>query len=275
MSPQRTTNIVDLLDRRLGFSIAKVSLRRHDVQVFDAHVVINYPLCVGTVRALQRVLNEAFGAVEQVELVESSAVWVNNTFDPTGDKDMDEAIYTTIAANSLELKRGGECLVRDVVFGGGRQVRLCLGEEEGHLGVPLRRRLGDVPLDWRGELLVLPGGLEGGVPHAQSGFEEIANHVKCRQCGSDVTFCESGVRGLGFSIVISCDCEVSPEIKSCPLIGTKKNAFEVNRRAVFAMRNIGLRLTALKTFCGIIDLNPPVWPSAHDVIVDSICTAAV
>lgn len=71
--------------------------------------------------------------------------------------------------SSFDLKRGGECLVRDVVFGGGRQVRLCLGEEEGHLGVPLHRHLGDVPLYWRGELLVLPGGLEGGGPHAESG----------------------------------------------------------------------------------------------------------
>ncbi|KAE8746729.1 hypothetical protein FOCC_FOCC006593 [Frankliniella occidentalis] len=41
------------------------------------------------------------------------------------------------------------------------------------------------------------------------------------------------------------------------------------------MRNIGLGMTALKTFCVIVDLNPPVWASAYDVIVDSICTAAV
>ena len=77
-------------------------------------------------------------------------------------------------------------------------------------------------------------------------FSTISEHVRCKTCGSSITFHERSPRGLGFKIVIG--CQKCPEIiiPSCKFI---KNAFEINRRMVLAMRLIGVGLN------GIIKLN--------------------
>lgn len=98
-------------------------------------------------------------------------------------------------------------------------------------------------------------------------FTAISAHVKCKVCGSDVEFCESSRRGLGFKIVINCKSCTPKEITLYPLI---KNAYEVNRRFIFAMRLLGVSLGGAEKFCAFMDLPRPIFQSFYDTIVGQI-----
>lgn len=67
-------------------------------------------------------------------------------------------------------------------------------------------------------------------------FNTIANMVIYGTCKQKITFAETGHRGLGFKIVISCMCGLR-EINSGPLLNT---GYEINRRIVFVMRLLGI-----------------------------------
>ncbi|CAB3241892.1 unnamed protein product [Arctia plantaginis] len=73
----------------------------------------------------------------------------------------------------------------------------------------------------------------------------IAQHVKCKTCGSDIEFRERSLRGLGFKIVIACPKCPNVDIPSSKFI---RNAHEINRRIVLAMRLIGIGLQGIKKF---------------------------
>lgn len=65
----------------------------------------------------------------------------------------------------------------------------------------------------------------------------ISQAVVCKKCKSDVTFTESGNRGLGFKIVISyknCD---KIYISNSPFI---EKGYDINRRIILAMRLLGV-----------------------------------
>ncbi|XP_071653036.1 uncharacterized protein [Temnothorax longispinosus] len=82
-------------------------------------------------------------------------------------------------------------------------------------------------------------------------FSTLSEMVKCKECGGNITFSESSIRGLGFKLVVNCvNCEPR-YILSCPLINT---AYEVNRRITFAMRLLGIGYDGIKKFCGLMDL---------------------
>lgn len=92
----------------------------------------------------------------------------------------------------------------------------------------------------------------------------------CKQCGKNVKFTETSKRGLGFKLVITCgECE-KVYINSCPLIN---NAYEVNRRIVFAMRLLGIGLNGIIKFCAFMDLPRPIFQVTYDSIVNNILTA--
>lgn len=102
-------------------------------------------------------------------------------------------------------------------------------------------------------------------------FTAISACVKCKTCGGNIKFAEADIRGLGFKIVIQCD-ECEPQrISSCPQI---QKAYEINRRFVFAMRVLGLGLSAMQKFCGLMDLPKPIMQATYDVNVRNIHTAA-
>lgn len=63
-------------------------------------------------------------------------------------------------------------------------------------------------------------------------FSTLSGMIKCKECNGNVTFSEASIRGFGFKLVISCDNCEPQYINSCPLIN---NAYEINRRIVFAM----------------------------------------
>lgn len=50
-------------------------------------------------------------------------------------------------------------------------------------------------------------------------FDALSEYVKCNNCVGKVSFDMSGVRGLGFNIVVNCDqrCRAPPLISSCPV----------------------------------------------------------
>lgn len=103
-------------------------------------------------------------------------------------------------------------------------------------------------------------------------FSAISEHVKCKVCGSDVQFCETSRRGLGFKLVINCRSCMPKEIPSCPLI---QNAYEVNRRYIFAMRLLGVSLGGSEKFCAFMDLPRPIFKSFYSVVVKQIRDATV
>ena len=102
----------------------------------------------------------------------------------------------------------------------------------------------------------------------------ISEHVKCKTCDSNISFCERSPRGLGFKIVISCPKCPEVVIPSCPVI---RNAYEINRRIVLAMRLLGVGLNGIIKFCAFMELPRPIFQSFYDKVVHmiSIATKAV
>lgn len=99
-------------------------------------------------------------------------------------------------------------------------------------------------------------------------FSAISEVVKCKECGGDINFTETSVRGLGFKLKVNCaKCE-AVLINSCPLIGGK--AYDVNRRLVFAFRLLGIGLAGIEKFCGTLDLPKPIFRSFYDKVVNDI-----
>lgn len=98
-------------------------------------------------------------------------------------------------------------------------------------------------------------------------FSAISQVVECKVCKSNVTFTESGKRGLGFKIVISCaNCEKT-EISNSPYIN---RAYEINRRIVLAMRLLGIGLHGIKKFCAFMELPQPIFHSFYDKLIKTI-----
>ncbi|XP_032676769.1 uncharacterized protein LOC116846694 [Odontomachus brunneus] len=101
-------------------------------------------------------------------------------------------------------------------------------------------------------------------------FGALSDILCCKSCKQKVTFEESGHRGLGFNIVVTCACG-HREIQSGPFI---KNSYEVNRRIVFVMRLLGIGHEGLNIFCGLMDMCQGLTASAYNNIVQHLHTAS-
>ncbi|XP_014483532.1 PREDICTED: uncharacterized protein LOC106749019 [Dinoponera quadriceps] len=98
-------------------------------------------------------------------------------------------------------------------------------------------------------------------------FTAISQVVVCKKCKSDVEFTETGNRGLGFKIVITCkECD-KVFVPSCSFID---KAYEINRRIILAMRLIGVGLHGIHKFCAFMDLPRPIFHSFYDSVVKCI-----
>jgi hypothetical protein len=106
--------------------------------------------------------------------------------------------------------------------------------------------------------------------------ENIQENLLCRFCRKPVQLVEVNRKGLASTFVFECskNCR-QPEFNSCQQ-QTVGNATVnlINRRAAFAMRCIGCDFGELKTFCGIMDLPPPVHKSSQKAINKTLHTAA-
>lgn len=100
-------------------------------------------------------------------------------------------------------------------------------------------------------------------------FGAISNMVICKDCKQKTSFNESGHRGLGFKIIISCQCG-GREINSGPFI---RNAFEINTRIVLVMRLLGVARNGINLFCGLMDIGQGLSKQTYDNIVQHIHSA--
>lgn len=100
-------------------------------------------------------------------------------------------------------------------------------------------------------------------------FTALQQILKCKVCDKDVSFSKYGQRGLGFKILVTCDCG-EKYIDSCPLIST---GYEINRRLVYVMRLIGVGLSSINTFCGLMELGSGLSSSTYYHIIDTISIA--
>lgn len=105
--------------------------------------------------------------------------------------------------------------------------------------------------------------------------EGIQSCLVCKLCNGNVVLAETNVKGLGSKILVrceSCDPCTAGSLSTSKLVeGT--NAYEVNRRCIYAMRSIGQGLKGLEKFCGVMNLPPPVAPSTYNLINNQILSA--
>ncbi|KYN18878.1 hypothetical protein ALC57_08808 [Trachymyrmex cornetzi] len=97
-------------------------------------------------------------------------------------------------------------------------------------------------------------------------FTALSQILICYKCKQSVHFGESGQRGLGFKIVITCHCGHT-EINSGPLIHT---GYEMNRRIVFIMRLLGIAREGINIFCNLMDMCTGLSQSSYTKIVEYI-----
>jgi len=100
-------------------------------------------------------------------------------------------------------------------------------------------------------------------------FSALADILVCKRCKQKVSFGESGEKGLGFKISVSCKCE-TVLIPSSPFI---RNAYEINRRIVFTMRLLGVAREGIRIFCGIMNLGSGISQHAYDRIIQHVHTS--
>lgn len=96
-------------------------------------------------------------------------------------------------------------------------------------------------------------------------FGALSDYLKCKQCGGDIKFETSNIRGLGLNIEVRCrgkNCKVKT-ISSCPIVN---KSFEINVRIQFAFRLLGVAYSGLKLFCGIMDMRPPIQESYFSTV---------
>lgn len=106
--------------------------------------------------------------------------------------------------------------------------------------------------------------------HFVAVFSVISQHVTCKTCDSDITFHERSPRGLGFKIVIA--CPKCPEV-AIPSSRFIRNAYEINRRIVLAMRLLGVGLNGIIKFCAFMELSRLIFQSFYDKLITTISVA--
>ena len=97
----------------------------------------------------------------------------------------------------------------------------------------------------------------------------------CKLCGSDVVFKEVQRFGLGGDYTLNCQgCGFIQHFSNCSKIGRRNTGYEINQRSVLASRMVGNGLSDLRVFCGIMDLPPPINPSAFNKLETTLLQAA-
>lgn len=104
-------------------------------------------------------------------------------------------------------------------------------------------------------------------------FESLQETVCCTVCHGAVVFAEISLRGLGGKYEIRCNnCASKKTFHSSSTVEDGRG-YEINRRSALAMRCIGQGLAGLNTFCGIMDLPPPVQLSTWKKIGQKLLNA--
>lgn len=110
--------------------------------------------------------------------------------------------------------------------------------------------------------------------HIETLFRTLRENLCCKECGGSIVMTEVKLEGLGGTYGIACEnCVQMKTFKSSPTIDNTRNVFEINRRAVLAMRCIGQGLESLTTFCGVMDLPPAVKRPTYNAVVKHMVEA--
>lgn len=105
-------------------------------------------------------------------------------------------------------------------------------------------------------------------------FSALSESLCCNKCYDKITVNCEVIYGLTMKINIYCNsCGLLSSTKNSKMVGKMQNASDLNRRFFLAMRFIGKGHAEAKTFCGIMDLPPPVTQKSYDKIVSHIHAA--
>lgn len=102
-------------------------------------------------------------------------------------------------------------------------------------------------------------------------FNFLSECLKCKKCDSDVTFSRTCERGLGFNLVIKCQCNDQQRVSSSPLVNS---AYEINRRLMFVMRILGLGLQSINTFCSLMELSSGFANGTYYAFITNLLSAS-
>lgn len=114
--------------------------------------------------------------------------------------------------------------------------------------------------------------------------ENLASNVVCKICHGQIVFRETECHGLGSKFLLKCENKKCDSINnkpfpSDPMISINQSnslyVHSINRQSILAMRMIGGGLNDLKTFCGLMNLPPPVKKSSFKEIKNTIHNAVI
>lgn len=102
-------------------------------------------------------------------------------------------------------------------------------------------------------------------------FSSISEAIVCKHCNGKITFLQSNERGVGFKLLMKCECDSAKTINSSPMI---KNAYKINRRLVFTLRILGIGGEGFDKFCGFMDVGNGIGNEGYQSCVNHIHVAA-
>lgn len=100
-------------------------------------------------------------------------------------------------------------------------------------------------------------------------FNFLSGCLVCKSCHSEVKFSRIFQSGIAFKLSIQCTCETR-KICSSPQV---KNAYEINRRLMFAFRVLGLGQNSLDVFCSIMDISHSFSLNIYYSFLSNVLTA--
>lgn len=102
-------------------------------------------------------------------------------------------------------------------------------------------------------------------------FLTLQKKLTCETCQKHIKFSKCDEKGLGFQLVVKCQCKSETSIPSSPRIN---NSYEINRRFVFAMRLLGVGFQGIHNFCGMMDIGKGFTKDTYYNTVNHIWKAA-
>ncbi|XP_052128327.1 uncharacterized protein LOC113205481 isoform X2 [Frankliniella occidentalis] len=96
-------------------------------------------------------------------------------------------------------------------------------------------------------------------------FGQIAEFVCCNKCNNPIKISEVKRVGLSSLFEICCEkCGVLKVLRNCAVIkDSEDRTSELNKRLILASHVLGFKNTGTKTFCGLMDLPPPVSAKSY------------
>ena len=98
-------------------------------------------------------------------------------------------------------------------------------------------------------------------------FSALSNYVVCKDCNGNVTFSRSNKEGVGFKLLMKCNC-AERFIPSSSKIQNK--TYEINRHLIFVLRFLGIGIRGFNKFCGLMDLCEGMLNESYYASLESI-----